>query len=297
MEIIPTAQKIEFDSLTEHKGQYTIQPLYPGYGTTLGNALRRVLLSSIPGSAITSVKVNNVEHEFSPIDYVKEDVVDILLNLKQVNLSIDEENPEEPLTIKISKTGEGKVTAGDFKCPTQVKIANPDLHIATLTDKVAKLEIECGVEQGMGYLPTENQDKDKLEIGRIAVDAIFTPINHVNFHIEHVRVGEMTNWDKLILSIETNGTITCRQAFEHAVNILTQQFQALTHQEEKASTIPEQIQETAGSSPEDKALADDENKSDNPKEIDEEVDHSSSTGNQDKQEPVKKKRGRPKKED
>lgn len=227
MQLIPTPQTIKFEKETNYKGEYIIQPLYPGYGITIGNALRRVLISSMPGAAVTSVKIEGVEHEFSTMDYIKEDVVDILLNIKQLNLSVEGKLPEdEPLKITLSKTGEGKVTAKDFQCPSQIKIANPDLHIATLTDKAAKLEMECHVSQGMGYLPTENRD-DKLDIGYMAIDAIFTPINQVNVETEHVRVGEMTNWDKLILSIETNGTITCQQAFELAVNILRQQFDSL----------------------------------------------------------------------
>jgi len=229
MQLIPHPQKVIFDKRNDYKGKFVIEPLYPGYGITLGNALRRVLISSIPGSAISSVKIKGVEHEFSTIDYVKEDVVDILLNIKQVNLSVEGViDMAEPLKITLNKSGEGKVTAGDFNCPSQVKIANPNLHLLTLTDKAAKLEMECYLENGLGYLPVEARDSSKLDIGHIAVDAIFTPINHVNVENEHVRVGEMTNWDKLILDLETNGTITCQQAFDLAVNILRNQFSALT---------------------------------------------------------------------
>ncbi len=236
MPLIPVPKKIQFNKETDYKGQFVIEPLYPGYGTTVGNTLRRVLLSSIPGAAITSIKITGADHEFAPLDYVKEDIVDILLNIKQVNLSVAGEiDAETPLIIKINKTGEGKAKAGDFECPSQVKIANPDLVIATLTDKAAKFEAECIVEKGMGYLPTENMSDKKLDIGNLSVDAIFTPINHINVESEHVRVGEMTNWDKLVISLETNGTITCQQAFDLAVQILTEQFASLSSTE-KAQT-------------------------------------------------------------
>lgn len=240
MQHIPVAKMIKFESANDFKGKFIIEPLYPGYGLTVGNGLRRVLFSSMPGAAIVSVKIAGVDHEFSTLDHVKEDVVDITLNIKQVNLSIQGElNPAEPLVIKISKSGEGKVTARDFKLPTQVKIANPDQHIATLTDKAAKFEMECVVDKGMGYLPTENRPGEKLAIGHIAVDAIFTPINHVNAETEHVRVGEMTNWDRLVLSLETNGTITCEQAFNLAIDILVEQFSALAKKEEVKEEVKE----------------------------------------------------------
>lgn len=241
MQQIPAAKTIKFEGKNDFKGKFIIEPLFPGYGLTVGNALRRVLLSSITGSAITSVKIAGVDHEFSTMDYVKEDMVDVVLNLKQVNLSIEGPlDPAEQLIIKINKTGQGKVTAKDFECPSQVKIANPDQHIATLTDKAAKLEMECVVNKGMGYLPTENRPGKKLEIGHIAIDAIFTPINHVNVEIEHVRVGEMTNRDKLILTVETNGAITCQDAFQAAVAILVEQFGALSDKAEDQSSKLEQ---------------------------------------------------------
>ncbi len=283
MQLIPTPQTIKFEKETDYKGKYIIQPLYPGYGITIGNALRRVLISSMPGAAVTSVKIDGVEHEFSTINYVKEDVVDILLNIKQLNLSVEGEVPEdEPLKITLSKTGEGKVTAKDFQCPSQIKIANPDLHIATLTDKAAKLEMECYVAQGMGYLPTESRD-DKLDIGHMAIDAIFTPINQVSVETEHVRVGEMTNWDKLILSIETNGTITCQQAFELAVNILRQQFDSLVSHQDKGQAeegVPVETETSEAGTTEEAAQT-------------EEI--ADVQAAEDKEE--KKKRGRPKKEE
>ncbi len=293
MQLIPTAQSINFEKDTDYKGQYIIQPLYPGYGITLGNALRRVLLSSMPGAAVVSVKIDGVDHEFSSLEYVKEDVVDILLNIKQLNLSVEGKLPDdEPLKISLNKTGEGKVTAKDFNCPTQVKIANPDLHIATLTDKAAKLNMECYIGQGMGYWPTEGRD-EKLDIGHIAVDAIFTPINKVNVETEHVRVGEMTNWDKLILSIETNGTITCQQAFEQAVNILRQQFDALISGGEAVKEIADKTVAEADTQSE--KIVEEETSAENADR--EESENKKDEEDQPAAKEEKKKRGRPKKED
>jgi len=282
MQPIPTPTSIEFIKETDYKGDFIIEPLYPGYGLTIGNSLRRVLLSSIPGAAITSVKITGVDHEFSSLSYVKEDIVDILLNIKQVHLSIEGEiDPAEPLKITLKKTGEGKVTAGDFDCPTQVSVANKNLQLATLTDKAASLEMECIVEKGMGYVPTENRPTGALDLGHIAVDAIYTPINHVNFRTENVRVGEMTNWDKLILSLETNGTVTCEDAFSLAVSILQDQSNALVlHVKEK---------EGRKSKAEPKLEVEEDLK----EEIETVAEEDPSAADADKE---KKKRGRPKKE-
>jgi len=253
MQSIPTAQTIKFNKTTDYKGDFVIEPLYPGYGVTVGNALRRVLISSIPGAAITSVKIKGVDHEFTSIDYVKEDVVDIFLNIKQVNLSIEGDiDPDEPLKITLNKKGKTKITAGDFKCPSQIKIANPKLHLLTLTDAAANFEMECYVKKGRGYLPVENRDKDEVEVDFIAIDSIFTPINHVNIENEHVRVGEMTNWDKLILSIETNKTITCQVAFDFAVNVLKEQFSALLQTDDNIKAVTKD--NTEKSQPQDKDL-------------------------------------------
>lgn len=282
MQLVPTPQSIKFNEDTDFKGEFVIEPLYPGYGITVGNALRRVLLSSIPGAAITSVKISGVDHEFSGLDHVKEDVVDILLNIKQVNLRIEGElDPAQPLVIKLKKTGLGKVTAEDFKCPSQVVIANKDALIATLTDKAASFEMECVVDKGRGYLPTENRPGEKLDIGHIAVDAVFTPINHVQLSTEHVRVGQMTNWDKLVLSLATNGTITCQDAFALAVDILSSQFDSLKPSAEPAVKKEELAEDTP------------------PVEEDKEAAPAAEAraGDAEVEEKPKKKRGRPKKED
>ena len=283
MQPIPTPTRVEFIRETDYKGDFLIEPLYPGYGTTVGNSLRRVLLSSIPGAAIVSVKINGVDHEFSTLAYVKEDIVDILLNLKQVHIKIEGEagTPEEPLKIILKKTGEGKITAGDFNCPTQVAIANKNLQIATLTDKAASFEAECIVEKGLGYVPTENRVAGSLDIGHIAIDAIYTPISYVNAKTENVRVGEMTNWDKLVLTLETNGAITCEEAFGLAVDILKEQFDSLSlNKEVEVKAKAETVIKTDG-----KEVSAEESSGD------EEIDELSSDETK-----IKKKRGRPKKD-
>lgn len=201
-----------------------VDNLYPGYGTTLGNALRRVLLSSIPGAAITTVKISGANHEFSTLPNVMEDVIHILLNLKQVRFKIF---GEESVNIRLSAKGEAKITAGDFETSSQVKIVNPEAYIATLTDKKASLEIEAEVAPGVGYEPVERHKKDKMAVGSIAVDAIYTPIRKVRFNVENMRVGDRTDFNKLIFEIETDGTIQPETAFKKAVDILDEHIKIL----------------------------------------------------------------------
>lgn len=202
----------------------TIEPCYYGYGMTLGNALRRVLLSSLPGAAVTSVKFNGVEHEFSTIDYVSEDVVDLILNLKRLRVKV---HSDQPVKITLKVKGEKDVTAGDFDKNAEVEVMNPDLHLATLTDKKAVLDMEVVVERGRGYLPTEQQDKSRLAVGEIAVDAVFTPVVNVGYKVENTRVGQVTDYDKLTMYVETDGISTPPEAFIQAVDILLEQFTAL----------------------------------------------------------------------
>ena len=194
-----------------------IDALYPGYGTTLGNALRRVLLSSIPGAAITTVKISGVDHEFSTIPNVMEDVIHILLNLKQVRFKL---HKDEPVTIKLSAKGEEKITAANFETTSDIEIVNPEAYIATTTDKKATLNIEAEVSPGVGYEPVERRKKDKLPIGSIAVDAIYTPIRQIRFNVENMRVGDRTDFDKLVFEIKTDGSIEPEVAFKKAVEIL-----------------------------------------------------------------------------
>ncbi|MDD3006239.1 MAG: DNA-directed RNA polymerase subunit alpha [Candidatus Pacebacteria bacterium] len=210
--------------ITKQDGNYAvfeIRACYPGYGMTLGNSLRRVLLSSLQGAAITAVKISGVNHEFSAIPGVLEDAVEIMLNLKKVRFKMFSDEPVK-LTLKANK--EGKVTAGDIAKADNVEVVNKDAHIATITDKKVVLEMEFRIERGVGYVPVEQQDNDKADIGTIGVDAIFTPIKSVNYKVENMRVGKMTNYDRLTLEIETDGSRTPEEAFSEAVVLMMQHF-------------------------------------------------------------------------
>ena len=222
MQNIPIAQKKDYKEIAPNKGQFIIEPFYPGYGLTIGNALRRVLLSSMEGVAISSIRLKGADHEFSSLEGIKEDVVDIILNLKQVCIKHEGEM-EEPIKLEISVKGAKEIKAGDFKKVAGVEIANPELHIATGTDSKAEFVLEAWIERGRGYLPTEQMHKEK-EIGVIAIDAIFTPVKTVSVDNESVRVGDMTNWDRLILNVETDGTISPEEALEKSGEILVEQF-------------------------------------------------------------------------
>ncbi|MCK4891848.1 MAG: DNA-directed RNA polymerase subunit alpha [Candidatus Pacebacteria bacterium] len=200
---------------------FEIRSCYPGYGPTIGNALRRVLLSSLVGSAITSVKIAGASHEFSTIPGVVEDVVEIILNLKKIKFKM---YSNEPVKLRLKTNKEGEVRASDIKEDSNVEVANKDAYIATITDKNAKIDFEIKVEKGIGYVPIEQQREDKLEIGNIAIDAIFTPIKKVNYHVENMRVGKMTNYDKLIFEIKTDGSITPEEAFKEATKLLVEHF-------------------------------------------------------------------------
>ena len=221
MESIPLPSRIEIDKQDANSARIIIEPCYPGYGTTLGNALRRVLLSSLPGAAVTQVKIGGIQHEFSTLPNVKEDIVELVLNLKLLRVKIHE---GEDATISLQVKGEKTVTAKDIKLPSNVEVVNPELVLATLTDKSAELELELLVQKGRGYVPVEARDREKGEIGVIAVDAIYTPMKTVNFDTEHVRVGQMTNFDRLTLDIKTEGTITPHDAFRQASEILVDHF-------------------------------------------------------------------------
>lgn len=221
---LPKAPQL-IEQISKNRAIFEIEELYPGYGLTLGNALRRVMLSSLSGAAITSVKIKDINHEFSTVPGVLEDVVEIILNLKQIRFEI---YSDEPQTITLKTKGEKKVTAGDIKLTSQVKIANPDISIATITSKNASLEIEMQVEKGLGYSELETRKKNKQEIGSVAVDAIFTPIKTINYDVEDMRVGDKTNYNRLRFDIETDGTITPIKALSSAAQILIEQFQVIT---------------------------------------------------------------------
>jgi len=205
----------------KNQAVFEVEGLYPGYGVTIGNSLRRVLLSSLQGAAVTEVKIKGVPHEFSTTPGDLEDTIMILLNIKNLRFKIFE---GESYKVTLKSKGEGAVTGADIECPSQVKLINPDLHIATITDKKTQLEIEFNIERGIGYIPKDQVKKGKAEIGAMAVDAIFTPIRNVNFQVENMRVGDRTDFDKLSLEIETDGTITPEEAFFEACDILIKHF-------------------------------------------------------------------------
>lgn len=237
--------------ITKQEGNFAIfeiRACYPGYGMTLGNALRRVLLSSLQGAAITSVKISGVNHEFSTVPGVLEDVVEIMLNLKKVRFRM---YSDEPVRITLKANKEGKVTAGDIAKADNVEVVNKDAHIATITNKKTVLEMEFKIEKGVGYVPVEQQENEKSEIGTIGVDAIFTPIKLVNYKVENMRVGKMTNFDKLILEIETDGSRTPEEAFREAVMLLVQHFDlfgdfAKAQEEENRFFVEEEEVKEAG---------------------------------------------------
>lgn len=238
-------QEITLPSITpkeanKAEGQFVVEPLFPGYGTTVGTALRRVLLSSLPGAAITSVKFTGVDHEFSTIPGVKEDVIEVLLNLKQVRFRL---SGDEPVTVSLTKKGAGKVTAKDIEGTDRLEIVSKDAHIATLSDKKAAFDAELTIEKGRGYFPTERREEQKLPVGTIALDAIFTPVKRVNFQIENTRVGQMTNFDRLILNVVTDETITPDEAVKEAAQTLVSQFQLLVDPE-AAQAAAEEIEAT-----------------------------------------------------
>lgn len=215
---------VEITAERGHEATFIIHPYHPGYGPTVGNALRRVLLSSLPGAAITHMKVEGVSHEFTALDGIKEDLVTLILNLKQVRLT---SRSEQPVEIKLTVKGTKAVTAGDFKTPPEVEIVNPELPIATLTDKKASLTLTCTVEQGRGYVPSETRERETRDIGTVAIDAIFTPVQRVSFRIENARVGQATDYHKLFLTIATDGTIAPKDALKAAAAILRDHFTQL----------------------------------------------------------------------
>ena len=210
--LIVTRPQIQEETLSPTRSKFSIEPLEPGFGYTLGNALRRTLLSSIPGAAISSVRIDGVLHEFSTIPKVTEDVTDIILNLKQLVLRSE---MEEPVTAYLKARGPADVTGGDIQPPAGVEILNPDLHIATM-GRGASLELELIVQRGVGYVPAEKNKNPRDPIGVIPVDSIFSPVRRVSYSVENTRVEQMTDRDRLILDVETDGSITPREAIASA---------------------------------------------------------------------------------
>jgi len=236
---VPKIKEVVID---ETRSKFIIDPLLPGYGATMGNALRRVLLSSLPGTAISSLKLEGVAHEFSAIPHVKEDMIKIIMNLRKINFK---SYSDEPVTIELAAKGPKIITAKDFKLPSSVEILNPEEYIATL-DKSADFDLEVVLEQGRGFRPTEDREIEKNDVGRISIDSVFSPVKLINFKIEHTRVGQMTNYDKIELEIATNGSISPREALTQAGKILVQHFNYIaegkpyTSEEEVAETVVEE---------------------------------------------------------
>ena len=227
--------KIECVEINEKKdyAKFVVEPLEKGLGITLGNSLRRVLLSSLPGAAVTSVKIDGVLHEFSTIPGVVEDVTDIILNLKMLALKV---HSDEPQVIYLEASGEGEVTAGDIQLNSDVEILNPELHIATL-DTGAKLSMEIAVEKGRGYRPSEKNRKEEHVIGVIPVDSIFSPIQKVNYTVSDTRVGQITDYDRLVLELWTDGTIHPDEAVSLSAKILSDHFKLFIGLTEKIGDV------------------------------------------------------------
>lgn len=274
MNKIALPKKIEFkDGKEANEKLAVIEPCYPGYGVTLGNALRRVLLSSLSGAAVVGVKIKGASHEFMTLPHVKEDVLEIILNLKQLRMKV---HSDEAVVLELDARGEKEVKASGIKPNSAVEIVNPDLTLAHITDMAGNLNMELYVAKGSGYEMVESREGEKHEIGYIEIDSIFTPIRAVGINIENVRVGKMTNWERLILNIKTDGTINPEDAFKQSVDILIKQFSFLIgKKEEEGETetteegeIKENAEEEIPETPKEKA----------------------------EEEPAKKRRGRPKKE-
>lgn len=260
---IALPKKIEFlKGADKNQKQVVIEPCYPGYGATIGNTLRRVLLSSLPGAAVVGVKIKGADHEFMALPHIKEDVLEIILNLKKLRLKMF---TDEVVKLELNVKGEKKVMAGNINPNSDVEIVNPELFIADITDMAGNLDMEIFVAKGIGYEMIESREKEKHETGYIEIDSIFTPVLAVGIKIENVRVGKMTNWDKLILDIETDGTITPEEAFTESTNILINQFSSLLSQEEEVVAEPAEKAPAEDKKEEKEAKPEDEAGEDKPK--------------------------------
>lgn len=273
MDKIPLPNAFKLEELGPNRANLIVEPLFSGYGMTIGNALRRVLLSSMPGAAITAVKIKGVDHEFSTLEGVKEDIVDIILNFKKLRLKLHAE--EVRLTLKVK--GKKDVTAGDIDANADVEIANPELHLATITNEGTEFEVEMTAKRGRGYSPTESRNDEPKEIGMIAIDAIYTPMKNVALHVENTRVGQVTNFERVTLEIETDGTMSPKEAVSLSSQIIVDHFalmleKGLEVQTERTDLEPEESEE--------EVMADDE-----------------FTGTSEVEAPAPKKRGRPRKEE
>ncbi|MGI9666594.1 MAG: DNA-directed RNA polymerase subunit alpha [Acidimicrobiia bacterium] len=234
--LITQRPTIEEEQVADNRSKFIVEPLEPGFGYTLGNTMRRTLLSRIPGAAITSVRIDGVQHEFSTIDGVVEDVVDFILNLKQVVLRID---VEETQTLYLSAKGSGEVKASDLKAPAGVEVVNGDLHLATLSS-TGKLEVELTAERGVGYRSADRNKKSDT-IGVIPIDSIFSPVRKVAYRVESTQVGQRTDFDKLVLDVETDGSITPAEGISSAGGTLRNLFELLAEMEEYDALVPDEL--------------------------------------------------------
>ena len=238
---LPTIKTVKEEG---DRATLAIEPLYSGYGMTLGNSLRRVILSSLGGAAVTAVKIDAVAHEFSTIDGVKEDVVEIILNLKKLRFRVFS---DEPQFLILTKKGKGPVTGADIKTNADVEIVNPKQHIATIDKDKTSIGMEIKVEKGRGYIPVEAREQEKLEVGMIAVDAIYSPVRRVRYTVENTRVGQVTDLDRLLLEVETDGSITPSEAVTQAAEILVNHFAVVAGQSAPATAsaaVPEAVTES-----------------------------------------------------
>lgn len=225
--VLPSKPRIVSEEA--NRGVYEIDGFYPGYGFTIGNSLRRIILSSIPGAAVTSFKIKGIDHEFTSINGIKEDVVLIMLNIKRLRLKLE---GNEPQVITLKGKGAKTLTAADLECPTQVEVMNPEQVIATLTSKDAELDMELTVEKGLGLVLRDALSKNKVDIGTINLDASFTPIRRASYEVENMRVGDRTDFNRLRVLIETDGSISPKTALETSINIMIEQLKAITGFEE-----------------------------------------------------------------
>lgn len=229
MKKIALPQKPRYIKGDKFEAVFVVKGCYPGYGNTLGNALRRTLLSSLPGYAVTQVRFTGVDHEFTTIPGVKENLIQVILNIKSLRFLA---HKEEPIKLKLQVKGSKKVKGSDIKAPSSIEIVNPETPIATLTDPKAKLGIEMIVEKGIGYSPAEERGDKEKEIGGIIIDALFTPIKRVNYEVRNMRVGKRTDFDKVTFTIETDGSIEPEEAFKESAKILVRQFSVLAQADE-----------------------------------------------------------------
>ncbi|MFA6586193.1 MAG: DNA-directed RNA polymerase subunit alpha [Candidatus Paceibacterota bacterium] len=239
--IMPSKPRIVEE--VDNKGIFEIDGLYPGYGHTLGNSLRRIILSSLPGASITSIKIDGISHEFQTMDGIKEDVIVMILNLKKIRFKMIS---DEPQMVTLSIKGPKEVIAKDVKTGGQVEILNPDLHIVEVTGKI-NLNIEMKIEKGLGFVPKEILQKEKVDIGTIAVDGIFTPIRRVSYEVENMRVGDNTNYNRLRILVETDGTLTPRDAFIKSIEIMINQLKSVIGFKEPEEEVVKEEKKSARS--------------------------------------------------